>query len=637
MTAPGIDLVDGRIPLPLGGGAAQAVPASDVDVTIEGLPFWLGIDKQNPYQRQTAQYKKEQTDAQPEAGEQSLATWWLRSQMSFHYGSGQRYLDTALQSDPIARARFRDCRGVNVWSPGRVFRLNGTTLADPIASDTARVWAKTTLLAGVETLITAHGTTVRTYNGTAWSALTYGSTQPILGFAIDGINYYVLTSDGVYKQPIDGSAAAVKIYTVPAGVASGALGWVKARLMAAVNNVIYQLDCNAAASSALPTMVYTHPTTGWQFSCFVDTPAGIGAAGSAGYQSTVMQMKLDTSGQTPILDSAVLLLTMPDGEIITDALLHIGSMLILSTTRGVRVSTFQSYFGTITLGPNVVQAGDGVQVPCYSLGSYDRFVYAGTVLDSKPALMCVDLGSVEDQAGHYPWAPDLLPPSGTTPASTSKVTAIAFRQDGTKWFGCTGFGIVSESSSPDAAQPAWLQTSRIRLGTVEDKNWVHAAVRGVLSQAAPVTVSTMGPASTAWTQVFQAQVNGDPFDLQQAKSEWIQFRFDLAVGAELNSYQLQALPGGRRQRTIVLPLQVYDFDQTRSGIDVGYDGWALARLSALEQIEQAGAPVTLEAPALFAGAVRGVIEQITFTQDQDRGDRGTGTGGTAVIQFRTTT
>jgi hypothetical protein len=331
----------------------------------------------------------------------------------------------------------------------------------------------------------------------------------------------------------------------------------------------------------------------------------------------------------------VLLLTMPEGEIINDAALHIGSMLILATSRGVRVSTFQSYFGTITLGPNAVLDGDGIALPCSSLASYDRYVFAGTVLDNKPGLIRVDLGSIEDQAGHYPWAPDLLPPAGSAPPAASRVTAITVRRDGTKWFAATGYGIVSEESAPDLAQPAWLQTSRIRLGTVEDKHWVHGVLRGVLSPAAPIKVETQGPA-TDWTTAYSAQVNGDPFGLNHPLGEWIALRITLTGANELNSYQLQALPAGKRQRILSLPLSIADYQGTRSGIQVGYDGWAVERLEALERLEQSGAEVTVAAPALFSQAVRGVIEQITYVQEQDPGDRGLGTGGRAVVQLRTT-
>ena len=85
---PSIKRLGGDLPLPLGGGAAVGVAPADVDLLIDRIPFWLAISAQSPYQRETAPFQREQVDQQPEAGEQSLAGWWLRSQMSFHYGAG---------------------------------------------------------------------------------------------------------------------------------------------------------------------------------------------------------------------------------------------------------------------------------------------------------------------------------------------------------------------------------------------------------------------------------------------------------------------------------------------------------------------------------------------------------------------
>ena len=58
------------------------------DVAIGGLPFIYAINDARPYTRQTAPFRKDQFDNGQEPGEQSLTGWWLRSQMSFHSGSG---------------------------------------------------------------------------------------------------------------------------------------------------------------------------------------------------------------------------------------------------------------------------------------------------------------------------------------------------------------------------------------------------------------------------------------------------------------------------------------------------------------------------------------------------------------------
>jgi len=42
------------------------------DIAIAGLPFFIADNKENPYGRETAQYRKQQIDQQKEPGEQTL-------------------------------------------------------------------------------------------------------------------------------------------------------------------------------------------------------------------------------------------------------------------------------------------------------------------------------------------------------------------------------------------------------------------------------------------------------------------------------------------------------------------------------------------------------------------------------------
>ena len=66
------------------------------DVAIGGLPFFYAINDARPYIRQTAPFKKDQFDNQTEPGEQSLTGWWIRSQMSFHSGTGIKFMTQQL-------------------------------------------------------------------------------------------------------------------------------------------------------------------------------------------------------------------------------------------------------------------------------------------------------------------------------------------------------------------------------------------------------------------------------------------------------------------------------------------------------------------------------------------------------------
>jgi hypothetical protein len=92
------------------------------DVAIGGLPFIYAISDARPYIRQTAPFRKDQFDNQTEPGEQSLTGWWIRSQSSFHGGTGITYFDPQT-SDEFGHYRFADSQGVNVWEDGEVTLL----------------------------------------------------------------------------------------------------------------------------------------------------------------------------------------------------------------------------------------------------------------------------------------------------------------------------------------------------------------------------------------------------------------------------------------------------------------------------------------------------------------------------------
>jgi hypothetical protein len=97
------------------------------DIAIGGQPFLLASSDKYPYQRQTATYRKQQFDNTKEVGEQSFEGWWLRSQSSFHNGSGINYLDPYVSEN--VQYRFNDSEGVDVWTPGQATLLKNVSTA----------------------------------------------------------------------------------------------------------------------------------------------------------------------------------------------------------------------------------------------------------------------------------------------------------------------------------------------------------------------------------------------------------------------------------------------------------------------------------------------------------------------------
>jgi hypothetical protein len=132
----GRDITEGRatrsiaVDLGIATGTIWQNIGSEYDVAIAGIPFLVAVNDARPYERATAPFRKPQFDSQRDPGEQSLTGWWLRSQSSFHTGTGIKFYDPLANpySTTIASNSYRiaDSLGVDIWTPGQVSLLKDT-------------------------------------------------------------------------------------------------------------------------------------------------------------------------------------------------------------------------------------------------------------------------------------------------------------------------------------------------------------------------------------------------------------------------------------------------------------------------------------------------------------------------------
>jgi hypothetical protein len=246
---------------PANSGNTYENTANNYDVAVAGLPFFLGPNKEYPYKRETAQYRKQQIDQQKEPGEQTLTGWWLRSQSSFHYGAGIRY-EEPIEGESVAY-RFNKSAGVDVFNIGRVTLLPDVTKLSTSVTNSPKMVGGTDAN-GVDVVIWADGSTLyRTTAASATTALTWGGSGTILAVVQDGLNYYVANATGIYKGPLTGATSGTLIFTHPSSVGTVtkvALGWAKQRLIAGVNNYLYEV-----------TPIATYTVTGSRLSANVAT------------------------------------------------------------------------------------------------------------------------------------------------------------------------------------------------------------------------------------------------------------------------------------------------------------------------------------------------------------------------------
>jgi hypothetical protein len=96
------------------------------------MPFIYAVSDARPYIRQTAPYKKDQFDSNKEPGEQSLTGWWIRSQSSFHSGTGIKFYDP--DGGEVTAHRFADSSNVDVFTKGQVTLLKQTAALTGVTS-----------------------------------------------------------------------------------------------------------------------------------------------------------------------------------------------------------------------------------------------------------------------------------------------------------------------------------------------------------------------------------------------------------------------------------------------------------------------------------------------------------------------
>jgi hypothetical protein len=229
---------------PSSSGSTYVNTSNQYDCAIAGLPFFLGPSKEYPYKRETAQYRKQQIDQQKEPGEQTLTGWWLRSQSSFHYGAGIRYEEPV--QGPEVGMRYNKSAGVDVFNIGKVTLLPDVTKNTDItvSSGVTPLVVGGTDSNGINVVFTASNSTLyRTTEAGVTSTVTWGGSGAILALAQDGVNYYAANATGIYKGTLAGGSGSL-VFTHPSSVGTVtnvSMGWVKQRLIAGVNNYIFEI------------------------------------------------------------------------------------------------------------------------------------------------------------------------------------------------------------------------------------------------------------------------------------------------------------------------------------------------------------------------------------------------------------
>ena len=623
------------------------------DTALGGMPFIYAISDTRPYVRQTAPYRKEQFDNQTEPGEQSLTGWWLRSQSSFHDGTGIVFYDPALIPGE-GTFRYADSKGVDVWTEGEVTLLNSSTqgheVTGPIASNARSNqfirsirWNNTDGILlhdeyDVDKIDTA---------GTVTHFIDYnsGTDDKVYAICDDGVTAYWVTNDTgpsgkleVNKKALTGnsSTSATVMFTANGiTVTNAVMEFVKERIVMCANNGVYEFS---SAASSLPTAVYTHPDTSHVFTSITASGSAIYIAGFNGIQSTIQKFTLTTAGAMPSLSSAIVAAELPVGEIVHDIYYYLGYMAI-GTSKGIRIATVQAEDGSLVYGPLMVETSQ----PCYDFAARQNYLWCATGVDGNPGVIRIDLSN-ELETLRFAYANDLY----YTGVTGHQTTSCGFLGTTDRLAYCTTYassanGYVYSQSASALMTNGYITTGYIRYNTLEPKNFKRLLGRGDFTYGS-MTLETVDEDGTEYDVVsYDSSVPPVEVTTSQPSGsrEYLAYKFilyrdgtDTSKGPTFKGYQAKATIATPRQRVIKFPVFCYDIETDKYNVMVGYEGRAKDRIAQLENIEQNGDVVTWQ--DLQTGESRQcVIEQITFTR-QTPPDRGfSGYGGILDILIRT--
>jgi hypothetical protein len=623
------------------------------DTALGGMPFIYAISDQRPYIRQTAPYRKEQFDNQTEPGEQSLTGWWIRSQSSFHDGTGIIFYDPALIPGE-GTFQYADSKGVDVWTEGEVTLLKSSTqgheMTGSIASNgRASQYMRSIQWSGTNGVLVLDEYDVDKIDtaGTVTHFIDYNSGTDDRVYAIcdDGTDAYWVTNDTgpsgkleVNRKPLIGnsSTSATVMFTANGiTVTNAVMEFVKERIVMCANNAVYEFT---SAASALPTAVYTHPATTHIYTSITASGPAIYISGYNGIQSTIQKFTLSTAGAMPTLTSAVVAAELPVGEIVHRIFYYLGYMAI-GTSKGIRIATVNDQDGSLTYGPLLVETDQ----PCYDFAARQNYIWCATGVDGNPGVIRIDLGN-ELSPLRFAYANDLYY-SGVTGHYT---TSCAFLGTTDRLAYCTTYassanGYIYSESASTLMTTGYLTTGYIRYNTLEPKNFKRLVGRGDFTYGS-MTLETVDKDGTEYDLVSY-DVSVPPVEVTTSQptgsQEYIAYKFilyrdgtDNTKGPIFKGYQAKATIATPRQRLIKFPVFNYDIETDKYNVMVGYEGRAVARVAQLETIEQNGDVITWQ--DLQTGESRQVVvEQVTFTR-QTPPDRGfSGYGGIIDILIRT--
>jgi len=622
------------------------------DVAVGGMPFIYAITDDTPYRRQTAEFRTARVDQLRDPGEQSLSGsgYWIRSQSSFHLGEGAIYQEPIVGSLNEARFRYSSSVGINPWTPGQISLLKRTSLQEAATGD-SRVFS--TSISGVEYLILVNYASAETkrviriqVSNLSESTILNNTdiTEDIIAVAMGGNDLMMVTPTKIFRYSFDATSPAIhQDYTInTANAVHGTIAFVKNRFIfayhdTAKNTFVYSVPRNTGSSVNLSTLTAINGSStipiGYTFRAIAEAGAAIYVGGFSGEQGNVYKITVANDGTLNTMTSVV---TLPGGETVTGLFGYLGTYIIIGTSAGVRVAIANDT-GDLSYGPLVFESSLGV----FKMSAYSKFIYVGvdSGVGGNSGIYRIDL-SQPLEGGTYPYATDVYADS-----VTGKVEGVAVMAGGRLAFCVNGDGLFIEHAT-ELLESGELTTGIIRYETLENKAWKRLKIRTESALEGDIDIFRVeNGVAESFRTVEEGSSTDYDYDLSSVFGDVnveAQFKFRLyrnattaSLGATMSGYSVKALPTPTRARVIQFPLFCFDSERDRLKNIMGFEGYSLARLQALEQKEAQGETIIIQDFTAGGEPIEAVIEQVTFTRTTPPNGNFTGWGGIIQITART--
>jgi hypothetical protein len=581
-----------ELPLVLAARAVASAYASQgvlTDISIGGLPFFLAIKDDQPYVRETNDYKREQVDTSPDPGEQTLSQWWVRDVDSWHRGAGITYYEPG--ADSTTRNRVASAVGVDVWTRGQATLLKKTAL---LQSATGACYAAGARIGGTDFIFGLTGTTMFKHDGTTKTNFTGAPWNPTTPPVVAGGTVLIGGTGGIMSGAASGSALAS--LWPDAGLVRP--WWAKQRIIASKGANLYELTLAGGAS--LPAAIFTHPDSNWTWTSIAEAPDCILAAGYSNGIGSIFAFNLVTSGTasgTPTLDQGVQVAEFPSGEEVHSIQVYLGTYIAIGTSKGVRIGVLGSN-GKMQYGPLTITTTK----PVRSLAARDHYVYAAIEADIDGYSGCarIDLaeeinlinssGYVTANSQRYAWAYD------AQSHTTGVVYSVTFLGGTDRVVLAVDTNGIYLQSATDYETTGYLLTGRVRYATAENKTFSLIKTRLKVDDDSSLAVASVDSTGTERDVITYTSSVADNQDIglgavAETPQTYVSIRTtlnastDLLTSPILETLQIKATPNPHIQRMIQLPLRLQDMEADARNQKIGYVGSAYIRLASLEAME----------------------------------------------------